>query len=38
MNERFALTSRKEENEALESVEELIEITTYIRQLPATKR
>jgi hypothetical protein len=28
MIERFALTSRKEENEA----EELIEITTYIRE------
>ena len=32
MNEQFALTSWKVENEALESVEELIEITTYIRE------
>jgi len=32
MNEWFALTSRKEETEAAESDEYLIEITTHIRE------
>jgi hypothetical protein len=32
MNERFALTSQKEETETAESDEYLIEITTHIRE------
>jgi hypothetical protein len=32
MNERFALTGRKEETETAESDEYLIEITTHIRE------
>jgi len=32
MSEQLGLTSRNEEDDASESVEELIEITTYIRE------
>jgi hypothetical protein len=32
MNEQLILASKKEENETSETIEELIEITTYIRE------